>query len=168
MKTLIKSFLIISLLCSFNLFGQTVIVDMQKVITEVNQGKAVMNKLKKEAATKEAQMKAQQGELMKLQKEIQALMSNPAANKNTLLAKQKEGQQKLMKFQQEAQKFQRSLAAKERQAAGKIIEKTQMVIQDLVKKNKYTLVLNKAAVIYISDAKNITKNVIHEYNKVYK
>lgn len=169
MRILLKTFIICSIFMSFNIFAQKVaVVDMQRVITEVNEGKTIMDQLKKEASDAEKKMKKQQDELLKLQKEIQEMMANPAANKNTLMAKQKEGQEKLLVFQQQAQEFQRNLSSKERSAAGKIVEKAQMVLSDLVKKEKYDMVLNKAAVLYIADSKDITTKVIHEYNKVYK
>ena len=158
------------LFISISVFAESKIgiVDMQRVIMEVNQGKAAMEKLKTEAEKQQKVMKEKEKDLMALEKELKDLLNNPAADKAKILEKQKNGQEKLMLYQQEAQKIQSDLSKKEQKAAGEILEKAQKIILDVTKKEGFEIILNKAAVLYAPNSIDITNQVIREYDKVNK
>ncbi len=143
------------------------VVDMQRVLTEVKEGKTAMGSLQKEAKEKEKDMKKQQAHLLSLQKEIETLMDNPAADKNKILQKQKEGQGKLMTYQQNAKKIQDDLAEKEQKAAAEILKKSQPIILEISKKESFDVILNKAAIIYAPQSLDITNEVIRKYDELY-
>lgn len=144
------------------------IVDMQRVILEVNQGKKAMSNLKAEKAKKEKTINAKKQDFMKQQKELEEMMKNPAADKAKAEAKYKELAQVYQMLQTEAQKMQQELMKKEQAAAKKILEKAQVVLAKIVKKEKFTMVFNKAALLYAPPAFDITNQLIRQYDKSYK
>ncbi|MBN2694703.1 OmpH family outer membrane protein [bacterium] len=165
-----KKILMLSMLVfATSLFASKIaIVDMQRVLTEVKQGKAAMEILKTEAQKKEKEMKSKQDVLISLQKEIETLMSNPAADKEKILQKQKEGQAKLMTYQKEAKKIQDDLSEREQKAAADILRKSQPIILSISKKESFDVILNKAAIIYAPESLDITNEVIRKYDEANK
>ncbi len=144
------------------------VVDMQRVILEVNQGKKAMSSLKAEKAKKEKEMNAKKQDFMKQQKELEEMMKNPAADRAKAEAKYKALAQTYQMLQMQAQKIQQELMKKEQAAAKKILEKAQVVLAKIVKKEKFTMVFNKAALLYAPPASDITNQLIREYDKSYK
>jgi outer membrane protein len=161
---------ILSLLISFSILAgeKYAVVDMQRVILEVKQGKKAMATLKAEKAKKEKEIKAKQQEFLKQQKELEEMMKNPAADKAKAEAKYKALAQTYQMLQMQAQKMQQELMQKEQAAAKKILEKAQVILAKIVKKEKFTMVFNKAAVLYAPPATDITNQFIREYDKTYK
>lgn len=144
------------------------VIDMQRVILEVNQGKKAMATLQAEKSKKETAINAKKENFMKQQKELEEMMKNPAADKAKAEEKYKELAQTYQMLQMEAQKMQQELMKKEQTAAKKILEKAQVVLSNIVKKENYTMVFNKAALLYAPPAIDITNQLIREYDKSYK
>jgi len=95
-------------------------------------------------------------------------MKNPAADRAKAEAKYKELAQTYQMLQMEAQKMQQELMRKEQAAAKKILEKARVVLAKIVKKEKFTMVFNKAALLYAPPATDITNQLIREYDKSYE
>ena len=144
------------------------VVDVQRVIVEVKQGKKAMNKLKAEATKKEKSLKAKSAALVQEQKDIENMAKNPAADREKARAKYQEFMKAYQAFQVETQKMRQELAEKEQKEAKKIYEKIQVVISKIVKKEGFDVVLNSNAVVYVPSSSDITNQVIREYDKVNK
>ena len=160
----------LSVLISVSVMGANkfAVVDMQRIILEVNQGKKAMETLKAEKEKKEKIINAKKQDFMKEQKELEQMMKNPAADKAKAEAKYKKLAQTYQMLQMEAQKMQQELMKKEQAAAKKILEKAQTVLAKIVKKENYTMVFNKAALLYAPPSVDISSQLIREYNKSYK
>jgi len=162
--------IMMSVLISISVMGANkfAVVDMQRIIIEVNQGKKAMSTLKAEKSKKEKIINAKKQNFMKQQKELEEMMKNPAADRTKAEAKYKELAQTYQMLQMEAQKMQQELMKKEQAAAKKILEKAQTVLAKIVKKDNYTMVFNKAALLYAPPSVDITNQLIREYDKSYK
>ncbi len=160
----------LSILITVSVMGANkfAVVDMQRVILEVSQGKKAMSILKAEKAKKEKTINTKKQNFMKQQKELEEMMKNPAADKAKAEAKYKQLAQTYQMLQMEAQKMQQELMKKEQAAAKKILEKAQVVLAKIVKKEKFTMVFNKAALLYAPPASDITNQLIRQYDKSYK
>jgi len=162
--------ILLSVMVTISVMGANkfAVIDMQRVILEVNQGKKAMSVLKAEKNKKEKEINAKKEGFMKQQKELEEMMKNPAADRAKAEAKYKTLAQTYQMLQMEAQKMQQELMKKEQIAAKKILEKAQIVLAKIVKKEKFTMVFNKAALLYAPPASDITNQLIREYDKSYK
>lgn len=155
---------------SFTLMGanKIAVVDIQRVIIEVNQGKKAMKLLKAEKQKKEAKINAKKDKFLKEQKELENMMRNPAADKIKAKEKYESLARSYQALQQEAQKMREELLSKEQSEAKKIVKRAQDIIIKIVKKENFDVVLNKAAILYIPESNDITNQIIREYDKAYK
>jgi len=162
--------IMMSVLISISAMGANkfAIVDIQKVVFEVKQGKKAMAALKAEGQKKEKIMKAKEQNFMKQRKELEEMMKNPAVDRAKAEAKGKQLAQTYQMLQAEAQKLQKEFMKKQQIAGRKILEKAQIVLAKIVKKDNYTMVFNKAALMYAPPSIDITNQLIREYDKAYK
>jgi outer membrane protein len=141
------------------------IVDLQRALVMVNEGKSAKKRLQKEVDSKQSALKKEEAAI---KKEIEnfkkqsGVLSEKARQK-----KQMTLQEKLMKFTQKAQATQMKLQQREKSLTEPIIKKLRSTIDKYAKKNKYTLILekNESGVLFHSDVKDITKDIISAYNK---
>lgn len=140
-------------------------IDMQAIILNVEDGKAARGKLEKEIKAKEKQLLKKKKELDKMNEEWKnqmALLSEQAR-----IAKQKEFQEKFMALRNEEMKFQAEIKQKENGETRKIAEKVEKIVQVLAKKQGFDAVFerNSSGLVYLKEAKDLTKSVIDNYNK---
>jgi len=168
MRYLIMSLLMVLTTVTVMGANKIAVVDMQRVIVEVKQGKKAMALLKAEKAKKEKAINAKKDTFLQQQKELENMMKNPAADKAKAKAKYESLARTYQMLQREAQKMQQELLAKEQQEARKIMNKVQAILKKVVKKEGFDIVLNKAAILYVPASDDITNQVIREYDKVNK
>lgn len=138
-------------------------VDMQKAIQSTKDGKKAKKELetefekrKKALQTKEADLK-KQGE--ELEKKAMVLSDDVRAKK------QKEFQQNMMEFQQTVQKNQQEIQQQERKLTEPILKKLQAVIEEMAKKDSYTVILEKRenGVLWAQKDLDITDQVVKAF-----
>ena len=161
--------LLLSLVCLPTLASaahfKVAIVDLQKAINEVNEGKKAKAKLKKEVARKQKALNGRQEELKKLKEEYDAkklLMKDRARQQMEM-----ELQRRLVELQQSLVENQKTLAAQEARETGKILQKLQAITKKIADSEKFTLVLVNSGdnILYANPSYDITNQVIREYNK---
>jgi outer membrane protein len=160
--------LILALGASFStqlLAFQTGVVDMQRIILTVEEGKIARNQLQKEIEQKEAAFKKQKEELDKMNedwKKQSSLLSEEARMK-----KQGEFQEKFMKLRNEEMSLQQEIKGKEMEATQKIATKVTQIVQELGKQKSLDLVFesNTSGIMYAQNPINLTDEVISLYNK---
>lgn len=149
-----------------NKFG---IVDMQKVILNVSEGKAARAKLEEEIKKIDADLKKERDALNKMGKDIQgqaALLSEAAR-----ATKQQEFQEKFMELRNKEMKLQQEIKAKEQNATQDIAMKVAKMVEKMSQKQDFDAVFetSSAGLLYLKNPTNLTDEVIKTYeaeNKV--
>jgi outer membrane protein len=141
------------------------VVDMQKALQSVDEGKKAKSQLETEFNAKKKQLQTEESNLRKMTEDFKkqaAVMSDEARAR-----KQGEIQEKVAKFQEATQKSQMEIQQKERELTDPILSKLRGVIQTIAKTKGYTTVLEKNdnVVLYSQDKDDLTSDVITSYNK---
>jgi len=148
--------------------GRFGIVNMQKVILTVEEGKAARKGLEKEIKSKEIELRKKKAELDKMNrdwKEKSALLSEEAR-----LKKQQEFQERFVELRNSEMAFQTKIKRKEAQATQKIAINVQRIVDTLAKKQALEGVFetNSSGLLYLKDPVDLTNKVIAEYDKAGK
>lgn len=159
-----------TLMFSLSAFAEVkvAIVNIQKIITSIKEGKGVMKSLEKSFKTKQAELKKEEEAIKKLQKDYQKqslVLSDKAKAK-------KEGdiRQKIQGLQQKTMKYQKEIQKMEAEMKKPILEKLKPVIDDVSKKEKVamTFEITSSPLVYAQDKIDITDKVIKAYDKKHK
>lgn len=139
------------------------VVDMQKIILSVSEGKAARAKLEKEIKSKEKELQSKKAELDKLNKSWKE--QAPLLSESARLKKQQEFQQKFITLRNQEMTFQAEIKRKEQQATQGIAVKVSKFVADLAKKKGYDMVFESSSsgLIYLKDPNDITDEVIKVY-----
>ena len=142
------------------------VVDMQRVLRESDRGEKLMEHLKEDKSVKEENLKLKQDEIKKLKNDYDRMKGMWSATKRQ--EKENEIMKKMQDFQQQMNQYQTELQQKEADFTNQALSEIKDVISTYAKKKGYKLVLEKSAVLYISDSADITDVIINQYNKWYK
>lgn len=141
------------------------LVDIQKVITTISEGKAVQKKLEKAFNDKKVILKKDEEKIAKTQEDFkkQSMVLAEAARVN----KERELQDLMMKLQNKTMEFQREIQAMEQELKKPILEKLRPIIDEVSKANAVamTFELSAAPIVYAEAKKDITEDVIKAYDK---
>ncbi|MBI2392219.1 MAG: OmpH family outer membrane protein [Deltaproteobacteria bacterium] len=142
-----------------------VYVDVDKVISDVDEGKVAQAALVKEQTARQAKITALETKLKKLQERVQAL-----AGKGNTPALQQVGaeyQQVAAEYQQLIQQSQKEMVDKERELFDPIERKVKDVLRAISVKDGVDVVLSKRAISYARKDLDVTDRVTQEYNKLH-
>ncbi len=167
MKNLI---MVIALAFSFSAMAEVKIgvVNIQKVITSIGEGKSVMKTLEKSFKSKQKEIKSEEEAIKKLQQDYQkqsSLLSDKAKAK-----KEDEIRKKISSLQRKTMEYQKNIQNQEKQLKKPILEKLKPVI-DSVSKDKgvaLTFEASSSPVVYAQKQIDITSDVIKAYDKKHK
>ena len=161
------SLVLITLLFSFPAFSKVAIVDVQKVLTNVKEGKRVMGQLKSKFEQKQKLLKKDEATIKKLQESLakqSAVLSDKAKIK-----KQREMQEKMVKYQQKTMGYQKEIQQMEQKLKIPMINKIQGVVGEVSKKEGFEMTFERGtAPIFMKVSTDITSKVIQAYNKKHK
>lgn len=150
------------------------IVDFQKALNSVEEGKVAKTRLEKEAKEKEKALEKKKAELDKLQDEYKAFQAQAA------LMKPEAAEQKRQKLETDLteksqayvalyQSTQKEFAEKEQKATADIINRLHELVNELGRKDGYAMVFEKnSGLIYAAVSTDITEKLIQTYNAKYK
>ena len=141
------------------------VVNIQKVITSIGEGKSVMKTLEKSFKAKQKEIKAEEEAIKKLQQDYQkqsSLLSEKAKAK-----KENEIRQKIAQLQQKTMEYQKNIQSQEQQLKKPILEKLKPVIDQVSKQEKVamTFEISSSPVVYAQEQVDITDKVIKTYDK---
>lgn len=144
------------------------IVNIQKVITTVSEGKAVMKTLKKSAETKQKELKSEEESIIKLQQSFQK--QDLVLSEKAKIKKQQELRAKITALQQKSMQYQKDFQKQESQLKQPILEKLKPIIDEISKSEKVSMTfeLTSSPVVYAEKKVDITEKVIKAYDKKYK
>jgi len=164
MKFIIGFFLLITSTASFAnvLVG---LVDIQKIMTNIEQGKDVQKKLEKSFNDKKAVLKKDEEKIKKAQEDYkkQSMVLADSAR----LTKEREIQELMMKLQNKTMEYQKEIQKMEQDLKKPILEKLRPLIDEVSKTNgvSMTFELSAAPIVYAENKKDLSDEVIKAYDK---
>lgn len=137
-------------------------VDMQKALTNVNEGKKAMASLKAESEQKQKELVGMEQQLkaMKTDLEKQRLVLSADALKE----KEQAFQKKYMELNEKMNGFSNELKQKEQKAVSDIAIRLQKIVADMGRKDGFNVILTKDAMLYGPTDSDITDKVIQAFN----
>lgn len=167
MKFLISCLLF---MISFSIHAKVVIglVDIQKVLVSVKEGKSVQASLKKSFDSKKKLLEKDENKIKKAQesyKKQSAILADSAKMK-----KEREIQEMVLKLQNKTMSYQKEIQKMEQEMKRPILEKLRPIIDEVSKQSgvAMTFELSAAPIVYAETKKDITESVIQAYDKKYK
>lgn len=143
------------------------VVNFQKALNSVDEGKEAKKNLESEFKKKQKQLDIQQKELEAMRQELQEQAMVLPQDK--LKAKQEDFQNKFLEFRKKAAEFQQEMVQREAELSTKILGRLKTIVEDIGKKEDYTLILEESGdpVLYVESKDDLTDRVIKAYNKKY-
>lgn len=139
-------------------------VDVRKAVESTKAGKKVKTELESEFKKREKNLKKQADDIKKMTEDFEkksAVLSEDARNK-----KQQQIQEEMLSYNQEVGKNTSDIRKKEQDLMKPIFEKMQTVINDIAKKENYTLILqSRDNVLYAQKEIDLTDKVVKEFEK---
>ena len=148
-------------------FSATLIglVDIQKVITTIKEGKGVQKTLEKAFNEKKAVLKKDEDKIKKAQEDYkkQSMVLADAAR----MTKEREIQESMMKLQTKTMEYQKEIQKMEQDMKKPILEKLRPIIDEVsaAKEVDMTFELSAAPIVYAKTKIDITDEVIKAYDK---
>jgi outer membrane protein len=164
MKSIIA---LLALSLSLPSFGTTLVglVDIQKVITSIKEGKGVQKTLEKSFNDKKALLKKDEDKIKKAQEDYkkQSMVLAEAARLN----KERELQEMMMGLQNKTMEYQREIQKMEADLKKPLLERLRPIIDEVSKANAVamTFELSAAPIVYAEAKKDLTEDVIKAYDK---
>lgn len=139
------------------------VVDMLDIRERSSSFKAAQNQVQSQFEGRTKALQNQEQELARLQSDLQrnaATLSQQAKQ-----GKEKEFQDKVKKYRDDVNNLVQSREAKMKEVFTPLLNRLEQVIRDYASKNGFTLVLEKAVVLYPSDANNITPQILQAFDR---
>jgi outer membrane protein len=163
---LLASLAVAALLAPVAVHAQTKIgiVDLQRALNEVEEGKIAKAQLKRDFEQKQKQLDSKQEELRKLKGELDK--QSVVMSEDVKRAKGADFERKLMETQQFYADLQKGLSESEQKATGGIIDKMAKITAEIAEAEGLTLVLsrNDAGILYAPPSLDITNELVRKYN----
>jgi outer membrane protein len=138
------------------------VVDLQKVIDTSKPGQAMQGQLKAEKDKLEADLKKKGDEIEELRQRLER--ETMVMSKEAKEEKEREGRIKVNDFRQLQKKYRADLQALELQLMGQLKQQIGGLLEEIGKKDGYTLIISNIAVLYAPDSVDITDTLIKKLN----
>lgn len=139
-------------------------VDLQRAVSEVEEGKAARAQLKREFDEKQKKLDAKEAELKRLQAEFekQAVVLSEAAKRD----KAAELERKFGEAQALLRQLQQELGSRERELMGSLFDKMGQIVKEIAEAEAFTFVLekNQSGIMYAPSSLDVTNEVVRKYN----
>jgi len=152
------------------------VVDLQRALNSVEEGKTARDKFKKDLDLSQKEIDKRKGELEGLRKELEDMQTKAQSGllKPEALEqarkKQADFQKKVEDYTAWVDKTQGDLAKKEQDATQGILARLKPMVDDVGRKEAFTMIFerNQSGLIYASSYTDVTEKVIQEFNKSSK
>jgi outer membrane protein len=140
-------------------------IDMQKAIQETAAGKKAKKELEDEFNKKKKDLDKREADIKKMGEDFEK--RSMAMNEDARMKKQGEIQGEMRKYQELAAKSQMEIQKRERELTAPIVTKLRSILEDIAKKEDYTVILEKSeqSVMFAKKEIDLTERVIKEYDK---
>lgn len=140
-------------------------IDMQKAIQETAAGKKAKKDLEDEFNKKKKELEKKEADLKKMNDDLEKkslVLTDEVKQK-----KAQELQQEMLKYREVVTKSQMEIQKKERDLTAPIVEKLRTIVDDIAKKEGFTMVLEKSeqSVLWAKKDLDLTDRVIKEADK---
>jgi len=133
-------------------------VDYERVLRESAAGKRASGKFERSLKKRQSELDKQQ---KKLQEDAKQLERQASALKPEVVQKrQRELEGRFVEIQKTYQKLEKELAAERASLFQKVIKQSQPVVKELAKKGGFDLVLDRSAVIWAVEGRDLTGDVV--------
>ena len=137
-------------------------IDVQRAIAESQPGKRAKERF-------QAQVKKAEADMLKEKQELERMKSD--LDKKGPLMKEEERrnleadlQKRYVNFQRSAGDYQEDLRQKESAIMGEILKDLEQIVNEIGKKENFTLILERSQILYSDQGIDITNKVIDLYN----
>lgn len=141
------------------------LVDVQKIITSIKEGKSVQKKLEKSFNDKKVVLKKEEDKIKKAQENYkkQSMVLADAAR----ATKERELQEMVMSLQNKTMEYQKEIQKMEQDLKKPILERLRPIIDEVSKSNQVamTFELSAAPIVYAETKKDLSDEVIKAYDK---
>lgn len=141
------------------------LVDIQKIITSIKEGKNVQKTLEKSFNDKKALLKKDEEKIKKAQENYKK--QSMVLAEQARMTKERELQEMMMGLQNKTMEYQREIQKMEQDLKKPILEKLRPIIDEISKANKVdmTFELSAAPIVYAENKKDLSEEVIKAYDK---
>jgi len=166
MRTSLLSLLVVALVVGLGATASAQVkigyVDLQRALTQVEDGKAAKAKLERLVKAKQKDFDKMQDDLKRVKDELE----QQAAIMKEDLKRQKiqDYQKKLMELQDFYLNNQKELAEQESKLTKPIFERFEKLMGKIATAENYTLIVEKAATVYAAPSIDLTDRLIKEFN----
>ena len=138
------------------------LIDIQKAISESQQGKKAREKFQAQVKKIEADLMRQKQELEKMKADIDK--KGPLLKDDDRRRLEGDMQKKYVNYQRDMRDSQEELQQKEREITADILKELEGVVVEVGKSEKFTLILERSQLLYSDQAIDITAKVVELYN----
>ncbi|OGQ08012.1 MAG: hypothetical protein A3G32_07625 [Deltaproteobacteria bacterium RIFCSPLOWO2_12_FULL_40_28] len=144
--------------------GKVALVNLQKALNDVEEGKRAKAAIEADMNTKKKQLDSMKTELKTIRDAIEK--DKMVLSKEALQTKTNEIQNKFLELQKKAMEYEQELKQKETASVQKILLALKQQVVSLAKQQGYSMVYENSSetVLYSSDAVDITLELIKAYN----
>jgi outer membrane protein len=143
-------------------------IDMQKAIQETAAGKKAKKELEEEFNKKKKDLEKKEADIKKMHEDFEK--RSMAMNEDARVKKQQEIRAEMGKYQETAGKAQMEIQKRERDLTQPIVTKLRSIIDDIAKKEEFTVILEKSenSVMWAKKDIDLTERVIKAYDSSKK
>lgn len=140
-------------------------VDLQKAIQETSAGKKAKKQLEDAFNKKKKELEKAEQDLQKMNEDLEKKAM--VLSEDVRTQKQQEFQKEMLKYRDMVGKSQVEIQKRERELTMPILENLRDIIQNIAKKENYTVVLEKSeqAVLWADKDIDLTDRVVKEFEK---
>jgi len=138
-------------------------VDVQRAVSEVQEGKAARTRLQNELQQKRADLEKKRADLEKMKADYDK--QAPVLSEDAKRKKQEDLQKAYMDAQSAGQQMQEELSGKEQEAMQSISKRLVQVVAEIADRDGFTLVLDRAALLYAPTGYDVTSEVVRRYDE---
>jgi outer membrane protein len=139
-------------------------VDLQRAVSEVDEGKAARAQLKREFDEKQKKLDAKEAELKKLQADFEkqaVVLSEQAKTEKAADLERKFGEAQALLRQ-----LQQELGGRERELMSALFDKMGQIVKEIATAEGFTFVLekNQSGIMYAPASLDVTNELVRKYN----
>jgi len=140
------------------------LVDFQKALNEVEEGKKAKNNLKAQFESKQKDLNAKQEGLKRLKEEIET--KRAALSAEAMRQKEAQYRDQFLELQKTLAQFRQEMTTKEAELTQGIVIKLKKTVDQIGKTGGYTIIFEKSqdTVLYANQATDLTTKVINTFN----
>ncbi len=159
--------LILTFISAQALAAKIGIIDMQKVINSIKEGKSVIGTLEKSFNEKKAKLKKEEDKIIKAKEEFQK--QSMVLSDQAKVKKEQELQQMIVGIQQKTVEYQKEIQGLEQSLKKPLLDKLKPIVDEVSKKEGVDLTFEiSSPVIYAKDKVDLTDAIIKAYDAKHK